>query len=84
MTDRAPDGLLMLRGNGIREGQFVSRAKLTDVVPTILYGLGFPVARDFDGQVLAEAFSEDFLRRQPLTFVPSYETILASVRPASP
>jgi hypothetical protein len=71
----APDGLFLLRGHGVRPG-FVNRVGLTDVVPTVLYGLGFPVALDFDGRVVTEAFDPDFLRRNPLTFVPSYETMI--------
>jgi len=45
-------------------------------VPTLLYALGLPSARDFDGRVLTEAFTPAFLARRPLTFVPSYETLL--------
>jgi hypothetical protein len=41
----------------------------------VLYGLGFPIARDLDGGVLTTAFESPFLARQPLTFVPSYETL---------
>ena len=44
-----------------------------DLAPTLLYGLGFPVARDLDGQVLTAAFDKGFLARHPLTFFPSYE-----------
>ena len=71
----APDGIFLLRGHGVRPG-FVNRVGLTDVVPTVLYGLGFPAALDFDGRVVTEAFDPDFLRRNPLTFVPSYETMV--------
>lgn len=72
--DRGPDGMLMLMGEGIRPGSRLLSADLVDVVPTLLYGLGFPIARDFDGAVLTDAFETPFLARQPLTFLPSYET----------
>jgi hypothetical protein len=78
-TTAAPDGLFLLRGNGVRPG-FLNRVGLPDVVPTVLYGLGFPAALDFDGRVVTEAFEAEFLRRNPLTFVPSYETMV----PAAP
>jgi arylsulfatase A-like enzyme len=75
--DRAPAGVLMALGEGIRSEPRVGTAQLVDLVPTLLYGLGFPVARDLDGAVLTEAFDTGFLARQPLTFLPSYETFAA-------
>ena len=46
-----------------------------DLAPTLLYGLGFPVARDPDGRVLTAAFQKKFLEEHPVTFFPSYEGI---------
>ena len=45
----APDGALLLYGDGIRPGSLLTDARIVDVAPTLLYGLGFPVARDLDG-----------------------------------
>jgi hypothetical protein len=69
----APDGVLLLYGEGVRPGALLTGAQLEDLAPTLLYGLGFPVARDFDGQVLTSAFEKQFLARHPLTFLASYE-----------
>lgn len=77
----APDGALFLAGEGIREGVFLEDALLVDVMPTLLYGLRFPIARDLDGRVLIPAFEPSFLARTPLTFVPSYETLAAKPAP---
>ena len=71
----APDGLIVLRGPGVREGQFLTGVEITDVAPTLLYALGLPVARDLDGRALTEAFTDEYLARRALTFVPSYETL---------
>ncbi len=68
------DGVLMFYGEGIRAGSNLRSAQIVDVVPTLLYGLGFPVAQDLDGVVLTAAFDTGFLARQPLSFLPSYET----------
>ena len=76
--------MLLLSGRGIQPGAFVSPAELTDVLPTLLYSLGLPIARDLDGGVLTAAFASGFLARQPLTFVPSYETLAAAEQPAPP
>jgi hypothetical protein len=77
----APDGVLLLYGEGIRPGALVTGAQLEDLAPTLLYGLGFPVARDFDGQVLTSAFEKRFLARHPLTFFPSYEGLARARKP---
>ena len=71
----APDGLLALRGTGVRGGRFVSSAQLTDVTPTLLYGIGLPVARDLDGRVLTDFYEPEFLAKQAMNFIPSYETV---------
>ena len=73
-VDDAPDGVLMFLGDGIRADPRVGSAEPVDLVPTLLYGLGFPIARDLDGAVLTQAFETTFLARQPLSFLPSYET----------
>jgi hypothetical protein len=70
-----PDGVLILSGEGVKTNGFLDAADLEDVMPTLLYALGFPIARDLDGQVLTSAFSTNYLARHPLTFVPSYETL---------
>ncbi len=74
--DGPPDGVLLLAGEGVRPGQALPEAELADVAPTLLYALGLPSARDLDGRVLTEAFAPSFLASRPLTFVPSYETLV--------
>jgi hypothetical protein len=77
----APDGVLMLYGEGVQAGALLTGARLVDVAPTLMYALHLPVARDLDGQVLTPAFAKSFLARHPLTFLPTYET-LPAVTPA--
>jgi uncharacterized membrane-anchored protein len=71
----APDGLLVLYGDGIRAPSLLTGARLVDLAPTLLYSLGAPVARDLDGRVLTSAFDRPHLARRPLSFLPSYETL---------
>ena len=75
--DNGPDGVLFLLGEGIQPGAKLRTAQIVDMVPTLLYGLGFPIALDSDGSVLTNAFETSFLARKPLTFLPSYETFAA-------
>lgn len=78
----APDGTLLLYGEGIRPGELLTGAKIVDLAPTLLYGLGIPVARDLDGQVLTAAFDKGFLARNPVTFFPSYEGLARAPKSA--
>ncbi len=73
--DQGSDGVLMFLGEGVQPAAMFRPAELVDLVPTLLYGLGFPIARDLDGAVLTPAFETGFLARQPLTFLPSYEAL---------
>ncbi len=78
----APDGLLLLVGEGVQAGKLLNRAALVDIMPTLLYAMGLPIARDLDGEVLTGAFENVFLARSPLTLVPSYDTLAS--QPAAP
>ena len=71
----SPDGVLLLYGEGVRPGALLTGAQLVDVVPTVAYGAGLPIARDLDGRVLTDAFDRAFLAGHPLTFLPSYESL---------
>lgn len=85
-TGGSPDGVLMLYGDGIRPGTLLTDVAIADLAPTLLYLLGLPVARDFDGQVITAAFDQGFLARRPLTFLPSYENLRGPIQllPAEP
>lgn len=68
-----PDGVLLARGAGLRQGVHLADVRGIDLVPTLLYAAGLPIARDFDGRVVAEAFEPTLLGRRALSFVPSFE-----------
>ncbi|MEO7794887.1 MAG: hypothetical protein ABIV06_08960 [Thermoanaerobaculia bacterium] len=70
-----PDGALLLRGEGVRRGEGLATARIVDLVPTLLYVSRLPIARDFDGRVLTEAFEPALLQGVPLTFLQSYEEL---------
>jgi len=69
----APDGALFLLGEGVRPGARVDDGSIVDVVPTLLYALGYPIARDLEGRALASVLDPAWRSSQPLTFVPTYE-----------
>lgn len=79
MHDDAPDGFILALGDGIRPGARFDNASVLDVMPTLLYLMGLPVARDMEGRVAAEVVDDAFARAHPLTFIPSFESL--AVRP---
>jgi len=74
----APDGFLLVAGDGIRAGATVSGATVLDIAPTLLYLVGLPVARDMEGRVLTELMDDSFLAEHPVSFIPSYESLRAA------
>ncbi len=52
------DGILAVRGAGIKQGAFCKGARLIDMAPTILYMLDLPVPDDMDGKVLTDLFED--------------------------
>jgi predicted AlkP superfamily phosphohydrolase/phosphomutase len=79
----APDGFLIAVGDGIRPGATLGQASVLDLAPTLLYLMGLPVARDMDGRVLTEMLEESVTRGQPLTYIPSYESLAVTTIPAA-
>lgn len=67
-------GVIGLMGAGVRKGAKIPDADVLDITPTILYALGYPVARDMDGGVLTDAFDLKFLKANRVAFVQTYET----------
>jgi predicted AlkP superfamily phosphohydrolase/phosphomutase len=67
-------GMVSLMGKGVRSGAQIIDADILDITPTILYALGLPVGQDMHGRVLTDAFDSDFLRGNPVRFIPTYET----------
>jgi predicted AlkP superfamily phosphohydrolase/phosphomutase len=72
-TWEIPHGIVLLKGPRIRKDVHLQRAHIYDILPTMLYLVGLPVGRDMDGQVLGEAFDQDYFRKHPVKFIPTYE-----------
>lgn len=63
---RCPDGLLYLHGSGVRVGRRHAPCELGDLVPTVCYLLGLPLADDMEGRVILEAIDPAYLQETPL------------------
>src|SRR5512145_1725286 len=63
----APEGFILMVGDGVRAGATVRGATVLDIAPTLLYLAGLPVARDMEGRVLTEMLDDDFLAEHPVS-----------------
>lgn len=62
------DGVLAVRGSGIKVGAQVTGARIMDLAPTILHILGEPIPDDMDGRVLTEIFDPADIERRPVSY----------------
>jgi predicted AlkP superfamily phosphohydrolase/phosphomutase len=62
------NGLFILRGPGVRQGEQIQGARLIDLAPTIYSLMGVPIPQDVDGQPLHQVFAPGY------ESVPHYES----------
>jgi len=70
--EHAKEGILIMRGKGLRRGYKISRASVLDVTPTILALKGVSLGGDMDGRALKEIMDPVFLTKHPISYVHSY------------
>jgi predicted AlkP superfamily phosphohydrolase/phosphomutase len=68
------DGILMLMGPGILQGNRLEDAALIDLAPTVLAAMDVPVPDDMDGKVLTDAFDDDYFREHPIRYTAALGT----------
>lgn len=68
----APDGFLLAYGAAVEPGRRAA-GSVVDVVPTLLYFFGLPVAHDMDGYARTDIFRQSFTEPRPITYIPTYE-----------
>jgi len=65
-------GILIAAGPDIDPKADLAEIDVHDITPTLLFGLGLPVAEDFDGEAYPQLFREDFRKRHPLRKIKSW------------
>jgi hypothetical protein len=70
--ERAPDGFVLAYGSAVEPGRR-PLGSIVDVVPTVLYYYGLPVARDMDGYARTDVFRKAVTNGRPITFIPTYD-----------
>lgn len=67
-------GVFIAYGPNIKQGYDAGNLKPTDIVPTILYSLGFPLGKDIDGQAKTHIFDEKFVAKNRIRRIETYDT----------
>lgn len=65
-------GMLVAAGPDVAEAAALDGMTVHDITPTLLYGLGLPVAEDFDGKAWLLLFRPEFRARHPLRTIPTW------------
>jgi len=73
--EQGPDGVVFFYGQGVSRGRSAEGLRLADIVPTLLYYAGLPVAKDMDGFARTTIFTPEFKERNPLITISSYEDV---------
>ncbi len=68
------NGIIILWGPNIQKGVKIHPKNLLDVLPTVLYLTGLPVASDMDGAVITSAIEPAYLQQYPVKKIKTYET----------
>ncbi|MDY6855658.1 MAG: alkaline phosphatase family protein [Thermodesulfobacteriota bacterium] len=64
-----PEGVFLAYGKDIKKGEAVQGANIIDVAPTLLYLLDSKVPKSYDGRVLKDVFTPDFLKKNPVSYI---------------
>jgi len=67
------NAVAIFAGEGIRPGRLTGGVGMMDILPTVLYGLGLPVAKDMEGRIITAAFTGAFLSANEPRYVETYE-----------
>jgi predicted AlkP superfamily phosphohydrolase/phosphomutase len=67
-------GILIAAGPDLEPGAVLDDVHVHDIAPTLLYGLGLPVADDFAGRPRTELFNAAFRRQHPVRRIASWGT----------
>jgi len=61
--DHRQDGVVLLAGDGIVPGKRIT-ADIEDILPTILFIQDLPLGDNFDGRIMKDAFTDEFIRKR--------------------
>jgi predicted AlkP superfamily phosphohydrolase/phosphomutase len=70
----SPDthGIFIAAGPDIQRDAHIAGISIKDITPTLLYGMGLPVAEDFDGRARTGLFTRRFQSRHPVQTITTW------------
>jgi predicted AlkP superfamily phosphohydrolase/phosphomutase len=83
-TPKIANGVILIKGPGVKPGYRLEQATIYDVTPTILYLFDLPVGEDMDGHVLLDAFQDDYKMGKQVRFIPTYGSPLEQAQAKKP
>jgi len=69
-----PPGVFMARGPDINSKAPIEDFSIEDFTPTLLYGMGLPIAEDFDGEVVQSVYTDAFVEDHSKQTIASWGT----------
>jgi predicted AlkP superfamily phosphohydrolase/phosphomutase len=82
--DSSNNGILIAAGPDIAPGAHLDGISVHDITPTVLYGLGLPVAENFIGRAWTELYTAEFRARHPLRTIRAWGGTRQTAPQASP
>ncbi len=67
-----PPGVFIAAGPDIDPKANLSGIRIHDITPTVLYGMGLPVAQDFNGKAYEQLYTSSFRAAHPKQTIASY------------
>ena len=67
-----PPGVFVAAGPDIDPKADLRGVRIHDITPTLLYGMGLPVADDFDGKAYTQLYTAPFRAARPLARIATY------------
>lgn len=74
-------GILLAAGPDLERGARLEAIHIRDIAPTLLYGLGLPVADDFAGRAYQELFTAEFRAAHPLRRIATWGKRAEAAKP---
>jgi predicted AlkP superfamily phosphohydrolase/phosphomutase len=79
-----PNGVFVAAGKGIRRGISIPALSILDVAPVLLYSLGLPIPRDYEGRVPQALFKRDYLASHPVEYESPVQRVAAVAAQPAP
>jgi predicted AlkP superfamily phosphohydrolase/phosphomutase len=62
-----PEGILIVHGENVVKGK-VGKASILDIAPTVLYGLGLPILKNYDGKILSDFLDPSWTKEKRVDY----------------